>query len=184
MMPVMKIFSRINERGQSLTELSIAMTVMLIALAGIADLGRAFFTYISLRDAAQEGALYGSFAFSELDPVTPSNGIIDPGEACERILSRIQETSITPVDLATDADIQIQIAQSSDPGTWVDCSDAIAIQPCVYDRVRVSVTLEDFAIATPFLGSLIGQQNVDISTVVEDSILAPTHNQTSSCPSP
>ncbi len=49
-----------RERGQSLAELAISMTFMLILLAGAVDLGRAFFTYITLRDAAQEGALCGS----------------------------------------------------------------------------------------------------------------------------
>jgi hypothetical protein len=33
----------------------------LILLAGVADFGRAFFTWIEMRDAAQEGAVFGSF---------------------------------------------------------------------------------------------------------------------------
>jgi hypothetical protein len=49
-----------SERGQSLMELALSMTVMLILLGGIVDLGRAFFTYMALRDAVQEGAMYGS----------------------------------------------------------------------------------------------------------------------------
>jgi len=182
MMLVLNKLIQTNERGQSLTELSIAMAMMLILLAGVADLGRAFFTYIALRDAAQEGALYGSFAFSEPDPLVPANGLIDPGEACERIFTRVRQNSDTPVNLAIDADIQVQIAQSTNPTIWVACSSAIAIQPCAYDRIRVSVMVEDFTIATPFLGSLVGQQSVDITAFVEDSLLAPTHNQTSACP--
>lgn len=36
--------------------------VLLVLLAtGVADLGRALFTYIGVQDAAQEGAVYGSF---------------------------------------------------------------------------------------------------------------------------
>jgi Flp pilus assembly protein TadG len=49
-----------SQKGQSLMEMAFATTVMLILLGGIVDLGRAFFTYMALRDAVQEGAMYGS----------------------------------------------------------------------------------------------------------------------------
>lgn len=49
-----------SERGQSMVELSVSLVFLLVLIAGVVDLGRAFFTYIALRDAAQEGALYGS----------------------------------------------------------------------------------------------------------------------------
>ena len=48
------------ENGQSLTEFAVSITFIILILSGIVDLGRAYFTYISLRDAAQEGAIYGS----------------------------------------------------------------------------------------------------------------------------
>jgi Flp pilus assembly protein TadG len=49
-----------KKKGQSLIEMALAMTVMLILLGGIVDLGRALFTFMALRDAVQEGAMYGS----------------------------------------------------------------------------------------------------------------------------
>ncbi len=49
------------ERGQSLVELGMSLLFLLILLAGTIDLGRAFFKFIALRDAVEEGALYGSF---------------------------------------------------------------------------------------------------------------------------
>lgn len=49
-----------GQAGQSLTELAIFITLLLILLAGLIDLGRAYYTYLSLRDAAAEGAAYGS----------------------------------------------------------------------------------------------------------------------------
>ncbi len=36
------------------------MVILLFLVGGIVDLGRGFFTYMALRDAVQEGALYGS----------------------------------------------------------------------------------------------------------------------------
>lgn len=49
-----------KERGQSLVETAIALVILLLLVGGIVDLGRAFFTFMALRDAVQEGALYGS----------------------------------------------------------------------------------------------------------------------------
>jgi len=49
-----------GEKGQSLVELAVMMVILMLLVAGIVDLGRAFFTTMSLRDAVQEGALYGA----------------------------------------------------------------------------------------------------------------------------
>lgn len=76
-----------NERGQSLVELAITLVVILILLAGIVDLGRAFFAYMSLRDAAQEAALYGS-----TEP-TDTSGINSRGMSV--LANRVDTSSVT-----------------------------------------------------------------------------------------
>lgn len=48
------------EKGQSLVEFSVSLVLLLLLLSGIAEFGVMFFQYVQLRDAAQEGALYGS----------------------------------------------------------------------------------------------------------------------------
>lgn len=50
-----------GQGGQSLTELALTLTIMLTLLAGVLDIGRSYFTFLALRDAAAEGAAYGSF---------------------------------------------------------------------------------------------------------------------------
>ena len=55
-----EIQSKQKERGQSMVELALTITILMVLLAGTMDLGRAFFTWLSMRDAAQEGASYGS----------------------------------------------------------------------------------------------------------------------------
>jgi len=50
-----------GERGQSLVELAVSLPVILLLLIGTLDFGMAIFSYAILRDAAQEGAFYGSF---------------------------------------------------------------------------------------------------------------------------
>lgn len=47
-------------RGQSLVELALALPFLLLLLLGTIDIGRAFFDYIQLRNAAYEGARYGA----------------------------------------------------------------------------------------------------------------------------
>lgn len=50
-----------SERGQSLTELALTSVILLTLMAGVLDIGRAYYTFLALRDAAAEGAAYGSF---------------------------------------------------------------------------------------------------------------------------
>lgn len=77
-----------HERGQSMVELAVSLLVLLLLLSVAIDLGRLFFSYVAVRDAAQEGALYGSLG----DP----NGIVP----------RVRDSSDNPVDLwASDVDV-------------------------------------------------------------------------------
>ena len=79
--------------GQSLVEFAVGMSFILIMLAGVLDLGRVFFTLLSLRDAAQEGALYGSLAPPDTDAIR----------------ARVRDSSGWPVDFSTFSDAQIQV---------------------------------------------------------------------------
>ncbi len=74
-----------NERGQSLVEMAVSLVLLLLLLSGAVEFGMAFFQFIQLRDAVQEGAFYGSIA------PTDSAGIT----------SRTQNASNTPIDLTT-----------------------------------------------------------------------------------
>src|SRR3990170_2616419 len=58
--------ARSRERGQSLTEAAIFITLLIVVLAGLIDLGRMYYTYLSLKDAAAEGAAYGSMEPTDL----------------------------------------------------------------------------------------------------------------------
>lgn len=67
------------ERGQSLVEMAIGMVVVLIILLGLLDLGRAYFLYVALEDAASEAALYLS-----LYPECPEDPAPEAeGDACD-----------------------------------------------------------------------------------------------------
>src|SRR6266536_2216413 len=76
-----------KERGQSLVELSISLLVLLYLLSGAVEFGLAFFQFVQLRDAAQEGALFGSMGGAAgPDPVL--------------IETRVRGASSSPIDLA------------------------------------------------------------------------------------
>src|SRR5215213_6576927 len=75
----------ISERGQSLVELGVSLLILLYLLSGAAEFGVLFFQFVQLRDAAQEGALYGS-----MNPADTSG-----------ITARVQGSSTSPIDLTT-----------------------------------------------------------------------------------
>jgi hypothetical protein len=49
-----------SQRGQSMVEMALTMTIIMIILSAVIDLGRGFFTYIAIYNAAAEGALYAA----------------------------------------------------------------------------------------------------------------------------
>jgi hypothetical protein len=82
-----------KESGQGLVEFAVGITFLLVLLAGILDLGRAYFTYIALQDAAQEGASFGSISPNDFDGIR----------------KRVRATSSGPIDFSLFEDSQIEI---------------------------------------------------------------------------
>jgi Flp pilus assembly protein TadG len=95
-----------RENGQSLVELAISFTFLLMLLGGVVDLGRMFFAFITLQDAAQEGAIYGSY-----NP-TDVQGIKD----------RIQSAATSPIDTSEIEDGNIVVTYHTDtcPGMGIE----------------------------------------------------------------
>jgi Flp pilus assembly protein TadG len=56
----MKHLQKGKERGQSLTEVALMLPVLLLILAGVLDLGRLYYAYVTVSDAAAEGATYAA----------------------------------------------------------------------------------------------------------------------------
>jgi Flp pilus assembly protein TadG len=100
-----KDLSKRKERGQSLTEFAVGVTFMLVLLASGMDFGRADYTYLSVRDAAQEGAAYASIAPSDITGIR----------------TRVRETSSDPIDLSTlsDSEISVTVTGSACAGNLV-----------------------------------------------------------------
>lgn len=77
-------------------ELAVSFVVLLLLLGGAVDFGRAFFAFVAIRDAAQEGAVYGSLYPND------TNGID----------FRIRHSSDTPIDMTNTSDVLINITKS------------------------------------------------------------------------
>ncbi len=61
-----------SERGQSMVEMALMMVILLTILSAVLDLGRGFFSFIAIQNAAGEGALYAA-----INPYCPA-----PSGAC------------------------------------------------------------------------------------------------------
>lgn len=95
-----------SERGQSLAEMTLVMVILLLLVSGIVDLGRAFFTYMALRDAVQEGALYGS---------------INPSLTTE-IQNHVVQSSEMIKDLIINDDVSVEIIGAACTGNGIRVS--------------------------------------------------------------
>ena len=82
-----------RDRGQSLVEMTAGLMFLLIMLAGIVDVGRALFSQVALLDAAEEGALYGSLAPTDIGGIE----------------SRIRDNSEAAIDFSDADDVHIAV---------------------------------------------------------------------------
>ena len=141
-----------NERGQSLVELSISILILLTLLVGTVEFGMAFFQFVQLRDAAQEGALYGS-----LNPTNTSE-----------IDDRVRFSSDSPIDLGDTTAVLITVTLTNDPGPNHDCEGNVG---GVSNGIEVEVYFEH-EVFMPFMEEIVGP-TIPLRATVTDTILSP-----------
>lgn len=143
---------RDGERGQSLVELAISIAILVYLLAGAVEFGMAFFQFVQLRDAAQEGALYGS-----LNPTDVSS-----------IQARVRGASNSPIDLSDTSKVLIDLKIDGVPiNTAIANGDA-----CEGHGLEVTVTF-NHQIFMPFIPQFIGSNQIPLNANVTDTILTP-----------
>jgi Flp pilus assembly protein TadG len=149
-----------RERGQSLVELAISLLVLLYLLSGAVEFGIAFFQFVQLRDAAQEGALYGSMSPGP----TPGPG------SWAAIENRVRNASSSPINLA-DPSVKVTISVNN-VAVWKDGSAATATaEACEGNALTVQVSY-DHTVFMPFMSKIIGN-TVPLNATVTDTILTP-----------
>lgn len=137
-----------TEHAQSLIELSVTIIVLLLLLSGIVDLGRITFRYITLRDAAQEGATYGAIYPTYCDQIIQrvqgGNGIMDPSQVL----------------------VKVEI-------NGKECHVATMADACAGNPIAITVHQPDFSLTMPMIGAAIGKQSIELKNTVTDTILRP-----------
>ncbi len=165
------------QRGQSLVEFSFMIIILTILMLGVLDIGRAYFTYMALLDAAGEGAQFGAVnptywcAAADVHFDSNGDGVVDGSDSCPTGFSNTNPDSITyrvintaPVGTMVDWDTAVVSVEMSD--------DSLPVKPG--RSLTVTVTA-DYQLLTPFIGSLAGTQVLKLSastsafTLVGDS---------------
>ena len=149
----------ISERGQSLVELGVSLLILLYLLSGAAEFGVLFFQFVQLRDAAQEGALYGS--------MNPSN--------TAEITNRIKFSSGSPIKLDSAIDSgDVTVSISIDGISSTDATNYATVD-CEGHGLQVTVSYKH-KIFMPFMPQLLGRTadpTIPLSAEVTDTILTP-----------
>jgi hypothetical protein len=138
-----------QKNGQSLVEFAAGITLLLIILAGVVDVSRLLFTYLTYRDAAEEGALYGS--------VFPT------------YCNQIQDRSLSTLGYPSGVQANVKVDA-------VSCLSATSNQACLGHTITVEVRDPNFDITMPFLGAIIGTNHFPLSASVINTIVrTPCH---------
>ena len=144
------------ERGQSLVEVAVSLPVILLLLVGTLDFGMAIFSFIILRDAAQEGALYASF--------DPQNEIAIESRARSINPQDSEFSSYSPVDLMDTEHVKVTIKIIGD-----DCQ---GISKKGANSVQVSVSY-DYPVFMPFGDQIMGSAVIPLTASATNVILQP-----------
>ncbi len=148
-----------SERGQSLVELSISLLVLLYLLSGAVEFGLAFFQFVQLRDAAQEGALYGS-----MNPTDGTDGSL--------IETRVRGASSSPIVLSDTSKVSVSILIDN-VLVWRDYASQGSNPSGACEGHAITVLVEfDHTVFMPFMSQIIGP-TVPLNAEVTDTILSP-----------
>jgi hypothetical protein len=148
-MEIKKIYEK--ESGQSLIEFAFSFVIIVLLIVGAVELGRLYFSYIALYDAAQEGALYGAHF---------------PGDDAA-IINHVRGTSTNPLDLTDTGLVDIHVNHFD--------AHAGTIFPCAGDGIEVNVAYT-FDFTMPFIGAFIPSNQIPLSASVISTVISPTCN--------
>jgi Flp pilus assembly protein TadG len=149
-----------SERGQSFVEMAAVLPVLIILFAGLIDAGRLFFSYMALRDAAQEGVNYGIYGYSQFAAARNVNGFIN------QVTRRVRTASDSPVDLQDTSRVSVVITEDGvNPFTVSD-------RPCTGKTIIVRVTYQ-FQIDAPLFGAITGAQSFPLSGIANGTVVSP-----------
>ena len=140
-----------TEKGQALVELSLSLIVLLILLSGMVDVGRGVIQYLAIRDAVQDGVIYGS--------INPSHCT----QVQERVLYNLENLGTFVVDVRIDG---------------LECSTLTPEEICAGREIIVTATQDDFLVTMPFYGALLPDNTMTLSATERGEVLRPACPET------
>jgi len=147
------------QSGQSLVELAISFMVIMMLLAGTVDFGMALFSYVILRDAAKEGATYGSMNPADVSGITARVRAASPRDA--------GQFALYPVDVDNDSLVDVTV-------DWTDPSlKCEGLSGGESTGIIVEVEF-DYHFSMPLIGPILGSNFIPLRAVATDTILTPT----------
>jgi Flp pilus assembly protein TadG len=141
-----------KERAQSLVELAISLIVILLLLLGAVEFSIALFQYVTIRDAAQEGALYGS-----IYPPNPPNTVAGEADIRDRAIDAASDVVLLTAD-----DIDLDYGAS--------CEGSTNGAP---NTITVTINFAH-PVSFPLIGPAIGSNTINLRASVTNTILSPT----------
>jgi Flp pilus assembly protein TadG len=146
-----------GERGQGFMELAISLVFLLILVSVVIDLGWAFYTMISLRDAVQEAAAYGAMCPMRSDNITQNSALIR---------QRLRLSATTPLDMNDIDPANVSVVFTNAAGTQLSSTAT----PIMGGSVVITATIQH-EIMTPFLGAIIGRQNYPLTVTASNTVM-------------
>lgn len=147
---VLRRRDRHRTRAQSLVEFALVAPLLLLVFAAAADLGRAFYGYVALENAAKEGAFFG--ARKPLCDDAGTAGCADPGNVVWRVRSELREQGIRNVNGTEVTPVVACLAPGGAArANLQDCDEG--------DTYQVAVSYQ-FRFLTPIVGSMFGDMTL------------------------
>jgi Flp pilus assembly protein TadG len=142
-----------TEGGQAVIEAALVLVLLIILLMALLDLGRAYFTYLALQNAAGEGAAYGMInpTWWQGDDVTGEHYHEDPNNIIFRVRSE------SPSGLVSWGETRVTVkALFLTPGN------------------PITVTVDfDYELITPFARLFSGDGTITLRGQAVQSIISP-----------
>jgi len=129
-----------REKGQSMVEVALTMPLLLLILMGILDLGRAYFTFVALSDAAAEGASYAAIHPTNLTEISAraadsSDGLVTfaPEMVSVEFNGDAIDSSVVTVTVQYDYPLLTPVIQSMVPNGVINMR-AVVAQPIIMNN--------------------------------------------------
>jgi Flp pilus assembly protein TadG len=141
-----------HEKGQSLVELALSFTVLLVIVGGVLELGSIFYTLVTLRDSAQEGVLYAS-----TDPLGATGSTA--------VLERVRNSATYPINANRIQLVSVMCSDGTDKATCLSKPDLA----CRGNTITVMISYNYHPVSP-----LLFWTDVSLKTDVTNTILQTT----------